>query len=270
MKRLFNLVISSVALLAMVFVGVASAATGTGTLEDILQRGELRVASQSQGPPFSFLDKNGERTGSSVELCKLMAKEMGVKIKFLNYDWDGLIPALLSKKADILAADMTPTLARAMKLAFTTPYMYTGVMVFAKNDGACQTLQECQNKEGLKVAVLLGSTAEKDAKKTFPNAEFKSYKGGGPILLDAVLKGHADVGVNDGSSLRTQIDNYPPNTFLLLPDMLSKSPLSFAVRYDSLDLQEWINLFFLHTQLDGRLDENLDYWVNSQAWKKDH
>ena len=70
--------------------------------------------------------------------------------------------------------------------------------------------------------------------------------------------------------LRTQIDNYPPNTFLLVPDMLSKSPLSFAVRYDSLDLLEWINLFFLHTQLDGRLDQNLDYWVNSQAWKKDH
>ncbi len=266
MKRFLSLVVSFVAILALFITGTASAST----LEDILQRGELRVAAQTQGPPFSFLDKNGERTGSSVELCKLMAKEMGVKITFLDYDWDGLIPALLSKKADILAADMTPTLARAMKIAFTTPYMYTGSMVFAKKDGACQTLQECQNKAGLTVAVLLGSTGERDAKKTFPNAEIKSYKGGGPILLDAVLKGHADVGVNDGSSIRTQIDNYPPNTFLLVPDMLSKSPLSFAVRYDSLDLQEWINLFFLHTQLDGRLDENLDYWVNSQAWKKDH
>lgn len=266
MKRFLSLVVSSVAILALFITGTANAST----LEDILQRGELRVAAQTQGPPFSFLDKNGERTGSSVELCKLMAKEMGVKITFLDYDWDGLIPALLSKKADILAADMTPTLARAMKIAFTTPYMYTGSMVLAKKDGACQTLQNCQDKAGLKVAVLLGSTGERDAKKTFPNAEIKSYKGGGPILLDAVLKGHADVAVNDGSSIRTQIDNYPPNTFLLVPDMLSKSPLSFAVRYDSLDLQEWTNLFFLHTQLDGRLDENLDYWVNSQAWKKDH
>lgn len=266
MKQLFRRMIFSVAALSLVFAGIASA----GTLEEILQRGELRVAAQTQGPPFSFLDKNGERTGSSVELCKLMAKEMGVKITFLNYDWDGLIPALLSKKADILAADMTPTLARAMKIAFTTPYMYTGSMVLVKKNGACQTLQECQNKAGLKVAALLGSTGEGDAKKVFPNAEIKSYKGGGPILLDAVLKGHADIAVNDGSSIRTQIDNYPPNTFQLLPDMLSKSPLSFAVRYDSMDLQEWINLFFLHTQLDGRLDQNLDYWVNSQAWKKDH
>ena len=116
MKQFFSRAILSAAILTMVFAGAASA----GTLEDILQRGELRVASQSQGPPFSFVDKNGERAGSSVELCELMAKEMGVKIKFLNYDWDGLIPALLSKKADILAADMTPTLARAMKIGFTT------------------------------------------------------------------------------------------------------------------------------------------------------
>jgi polar amino acid transport system substrate-binding protein len=38
-----------------------------GTLEEIAQRGELRVACQTQGPPFSFIDKNGKRTGSSIE-----------------------------------------------------------------------------------------------------------------------------------------------------------------------------------------------------------
>ncbi|MEA3361049.1 MAG: transporter substrate-binding domain-containing protein, partial [Thermodesulfobacteriota bacterium] len=102
--------------LAVSLVSVVSA----GTLDDIAKRGELRVACQTQGPPFSFIDKNGERSGSSVEFCQLMAKEMGVKVKFLNYDWDGLIPALLSKKADMLAADMTPTLKRAMKIAFST------------------------------------------------------------------------------------------------------------------------------------------------------
>jgi polar amino acid transport system substrate-binding protein len=52
--------------------------------------------------------------------------------------------------------------------------------------------------------------------------------------------------------------------------MLSKSPLAFAVRYDSGDLLEWINLFFLHISLDGRLDQNLNYWVNTMDWKKDH
>ena len=131
------------------FLGIASA----GTLDEILKRGEIRIACQTQGAPFSFVDRNGNRTGSSVELCNLIAKEMGVKVKFLNYDWDGLIPALLSKKADMLAADMTPTLKRAMKIAFTDPYMYTGSVVFVKQDSPIKTLEDI--KSGTKLAVLL-------------------------------------------------------------------------------------------------------------------
>jgi len=247
------------------FWGMASA----GTLDEISKRGVLRVACQTQGAPFSFVGKNGERTGSSIELCEMIAKEMGVKIKFLNYDWDGLIPALLSKKADMLAADMTPTLKRAMKIAFPDPYMYTGSVVFVKKDSPLKTLKDVQ-KPGTKLAVLLGSTGENDAKKAFPEAKLKTYKGGGPILINAVVAGHTDAGVNDASAVRGQSASYPPGSIRILDGQLSKSPLAFAVRYDSPDLLRWLDLFFLHISLDGRLDKNLNYWVNSLDWKKDH
>jgi polar amino acid transport system substrate-binding protein len=245
--------------------GTASA----GTLDEIAQRGELRVACQTQGAPFSFVDRNGNRTGSSIDLCKMIAKEMGVKIKFLNYDWDGLIPALLSKKADMLAADMTPTLKRAMKISFAEPYMYTGSVVFVKQDSPIRTLEDVKKPE-TRIAVLLGSTGENDAKKAFPDAKLKTYKGGGPLLINAVLGGHTDAGVNDGSAVRGQAASFPPNSVRILEGQLSKSPLAFAVRYDSPDLLSWLNLFFLHVSLDGRLEDNLDYWVNSLDWKKDH
>jgi len=245
--------------------GIASA----GTLDDIAQRGELRIACQTQGAPFSFVDRNGKRTGSSIDLCKMIAKEMGVKVKFLNYDWDGLIPALLSKKADMLAADMTPTLKRAMKIAFAEPYMYTGSVVFVKQDSPIKTLEDVK-RSGTKIAVLLGSTGENDAKKAFPDAKLKTYKGGGPLLINALLGGHTDAGVNDGSAVRGQAASFPPNSVRILEGQLSNSPLAFAVRYDSPDLLSWLNLFFLHVSLDGRLENNLDYWVNSLDWKKDH
>ena len=89
------------ALMLSMLLAVASTASADA-LAEIVKRGELRVAVQTQCPPFSFVDRNGDRSGSSVEFCKLMAKEMGVEIKFLDYDWDGLIPALLSGKADML------------------------------------------------------------------------------------------------------------------------------------------------------------------------
>ncbi len=261
--KLFSAIIAVAVIFG--FWGIVSA----GTLDDIAKRGELRVACQTQGAPFSFVDRNGARTGSSIALCELIAKEMGVKIKYLNYDWDGLIPALLSKKADMLAADMTPTLKRAMKIAFTDPYMYTGSVVFVKKDSPIKSLEDVM-KSGTKLAVLLGSTGENDAKKAFPEAQLKTYKGGGPILINAVIAGHTDAGVNDGSAVRGQAASFPPGSLRILDGQLSKSPLAFAVRYDSPDLREWLNLFFLHINLDGRLDDNLNYWVNSLDWKKDH
>jgi polar amino acid transport system substrate-binding protein len=147
--------------------------------------------------------------------------------------------------------------------------MYTGSVVFTKADGPIKSMADCR-KPGLKIAVLLGSTGETDAKNAFPSAELKSYKGGGPLLIDAVLKGHADIGVNDSSAVVGQMANFPPNSLKIFPDMISKLPLAFAVRYDSMDLLEWINLFFLHISLDGRLDKNINYWVNTLDWKKDH
>jgi polar amino acid transport system substrate-binding protein len=261
--KIANLFVAGLALLSIT--GVASA----GTLDDITARGELRVAVQTQGPPFSMVDAAGARTGSAVELAELMATEMGVKIVFLDFDWDGLIPALMSGKADLLVADMTPTLPRAMKVAFTKPFMYTGSTVFTKAGGKFGSTESC-GAAGTKIAVLLGATGEKEAKKAFPEADIKSYKGGGPLLLDAVNNGQADCGVNDVSAVKGQSTAYPAGTFTIMPEMLSKEPLAFATRYDSQDLLIWMNLFLDQVALDGRLQTNLDYWVNSDDWKKDH
>ncbi|MFC5386204.1 ABC transporter substrate-binding protein [Aquamicrobium segne] len=240
-----------------------------GTLDDIVARGELRVAVQTQGPPFSFMDKNGTRTGSAIELTELMAKEMGVKITYLDFDWDGLIPALLSGKADILAADMTATLARATKVAFTKPWIHVGAVAFTKTGGEFASLEDCK-KPGTTIAVLLGSTAEKSVPNFFPEAEVKAYKGGGTIVLDAVSSGQAQCGVNDNTAVAAQILNYPENTFTVFDEMLTAEPLAYAVRYDSQDLLIWSNLFIDTIALDGRLKQNLDYWVNSSKWQDDH
>jgi polar amino acid transport system substrate-binding protein len=73
-------------------------------------------------------------------------------------------------------------------------------------------------------------------------------------------------GVNDGSAVRGQAANFPPNSIRILEGQLSKSPLAFAVRYDSPDLLEsWLNLFFLHTNWMAVSMTNLDYWVNSSG-----
>jgi polar amino acid transport system substrate-binding protein len=265
MKRIRSVFIMILATLVMGIVTSANAST----IEEIMKRGELRVAVQAQGPPFSFIDKHGERTGSSVEFCKLMAEEMGVKVKFLDFDWDGLIPALLTGKADILAADMTPTLKRALKVSFTKPFVISTQVMYVKADSPYTTIEEL-NKPEITVAGLLGSAYTETAKRVLPKANLKMFKGGGNIAMSAVINGHADVSVVDESNYFALTSNYPPESFRVFPNKLSYDPLSFAVRPDDSHLLEWVNLFFDWIKADGRYEQNMNYWVNSTEWKKDH
>ena len=265
MKRLMFVLLALALTAGMVGTSMA------GTLDDIVKRGELRVAVQSGAAPYAFVDKNGNHTGSMVEFTREMAKRMGVKLKILDFDWDGLIPALLSGKADILAADMTPTLKRALKITFADPWYYVQPCIFTKTGASYQVLEDV-NKPSVTVGVLLGSTGETIAKKLLPNAKLKTYKGGGRMIVQALLAGHVDAGVNDDLAVLTVLPDFPPNSLRLLDKRLGKGkdPLAFAVRQESVNLWQWINLYFKTIRADGTYQENVHYWMETTDWKKEH
>ena len=242
-----------------------------GTLSEIVKRGELRVAVQSGAAPYAFVDRNGEHAGSMIDFTKGMADAMGVKLKVLDFDWDGLIPALLSGKADILAADMTPTPKRALKISFTDPWIEVQPCVFTSTKKDYQTLEDV-NKPEVTVGVLLGSTGETIAKKYLPNAKIKSYKGGGRMIVQALIAGHVDAGVNDDLAVLTVLPDFPPNSIRLLDKRLGqgKDPLAFAIRHESVNLWQWINLYFSTIRGNGEYDKNISYWLEGTEWKKDH
>jgi polar amino acid transport system substrate-binding protein len=256
------------ALVLCMTVGVASTASADA-MADIIKRGELRVAVQTQGPPFSFVNKDGKRTGSSVEFCRLMGEKMGVKVKFLDYDWDGLIPALLSGKADMLAGDMTANLKRATKVAFTDPFYYTGIGAVTKKGSKYTSLDQF-NDPKVTIAILVGGTAEPVVKRLFPKATLKTYKGGGPMLLNAVMAGKVDIAVNDKAAIGGGMAAFPPNSMVMVPGTMSKEPLAFAVRPQDEHLRQWVNLFFEWIKSDGSYEENIKYWVDTKAWEKEN
>ena len=265
MKRLMFVLLALALTAGMVGTSMA------GTLNEIVKRGELRVAVQSGAAPYAFVDKDGNHTGSMVEFTREMAKRMGVKLKILDFDWDGLIPALLSGKADILAADMTPTLKRALKITFADPWYYVQPCIFTKTGASYQVLEDV-NKPSVTVGVLLGSTGETIAKKLLPNAKIKTYKGGGRMIVQALLAGHVDAGVNDDLAVLTVLPDFPPNSIRLLDKRLGKGkdPLAFAVRQESVNLWQWINLYFKTIRADGTYQKNVQYWMESTDWKKEH
>lgn len=250
---------------------VAGAATQSpakaDAINEIIKHGELRVAVQTQGPPVSFVDKNGERTGFAIEVVKMMAQDMDVKVTFLDYDWKGLIPAVQSGKADFLAADMTPTAKRTLVLSFTEPYLYSDVVLYSKKAKPFKTWQDaCM--AGNSVGVVQGSSNVALLKQKCPEVTIKEFAGGGAAVAQAVAADRVDAGINDQASAAGYVIEYPD--FHVLEGPLKRWPLSFATRPDEVHLLRWLDNYFMLIRNDGRLNQLADYWMRGPAWKADH
>ena len=252
-------------LLASVAATTLASPARADLVEEIVQRNELRVAVQTQGPPVSFINADGKRTGFAVEVARDLADKMGVEIKFLDYEWKGLIPALLSGKADLIAADMTPTVKRSLRLSFTQPVFYSSVVAFSKGDRF--TAWQDVNQQGVTVAVVQGSNHVGIAAERLPKAEIKEYSGGGPAVAQAVASGRADAGINSRSSASVFTREF--EDLQILEGTVKKTPLSLAVRPQSAHLLHLIDNYITFMKTSGELDGMVEYWWQTDRWEAD-
>ena len=259
--------ILNVLILALFFMFSAGSAFAETTMEKIVKTGKMTIAVQTQGPPVSFVNKDGVRTGLAIEIAKLMAEDMGVELIIQDYDWKGLIPSLLSGKADLIAADMTPTAKRHMKVVFTQPMFYLENIAYAKKDKGFTSWEDL-NQSDRSVGATQASSYAEVARRFLPEAKLKEYAGGNPQTFQAVAAGRVDAGISDRAFISgALVDN---QDIEVLDGVISKEPLSFAVRPDSMHLLLALNNYVRLISLDGRLDKLVDYWWNSTAWTADH
>lgn len=106
------------------------AASDTPNLDKINERGTLRVG-MSTFVPWAMRDKQGELVGFEIDVAKRLAEDSGWKVEFVPTAWDGIIPALLSQKFDVIIGGLSITPERSKSVLFTEPYSHSGVQVAA-------------------------------------------------------------------------------------------------------------------------------------------
>src|SRR5262245_45446240 len=90
---------------AIGFPQAEAASAVTSRLDRIVGSGKIRVGQFLQYKPFGFKNPNGEPDGFDVDLTKMLAADMGVQPEFIDNTWDGIIPALLADKFDVITAN---------------------------------------------------------------------------------------------------------------------------------------------------------------------
>lgn len=240
------------------------------TIEDILKAGELRVGFESGYMPFEMTDKTGSFVGFDIDMAKEMAKAMGVKFVPVNTAWDGIIPALLTKKFDIIMSGMTVTQERNMKINFADPYIVVGqtVILNKKHEGKIKSYKDL-NDPKYTVTSKLGTTGEQSVKRVLPKAQYKSFEEEVTAAME-VVSGKADAFVYDLPFCVVFMAQQGKAAQLVFLDKpFTYEPLAWGVRKGDPDLLNWLNHFLAQVKNDGRYDRIYDKWIKKTDWIKD-
>ncbi len=106
------------------------------SLATVANAKSIRIGTEGAYPPWNNLNSAGELEGAEIDFGNEACKRMGVDCEWVTQDWDGIIPALLNGKYDIIIAGMSITEERKEKVNFTTGYMTDGArFAVLKNSG---------------------------------------------------------------------------------------------------------------------------------------
>ena len=238
--------------------------TKTSTLEEILKRGELLVGMEAGYQPFEMQDEKGNIVGFDVDMAYEMGKAIfgeggEKKVKLVNTAWEGIIPALMTHKFDIIMSGMTVLQSRNLKVNFCEPYYYIGqCLLINKKDQDKYKSYKDLNKEGVIVTSKLGVTGAFTAEKLMPKATRRLFKTEAEGALQ-VANSIADGFVYDEPQVRVFASKYKDQTVGIY-DPITFEPLAWAIRKGDVDFLNFLNNFLRQVRGDGRWDELKQKW----------
>jgi polar amino acid transport system substrate-binding protein len=134
--RLASLAVAILAVLAVTACGGSSSAGSGGgnLLQEVKDRGTLRVSTDPAYPPQSFQNNQGEYKGFDIDVAEEIARRMGVEVQWLTPSWDVITAGNWNGRWDLSVGSMTITPERAKVLDFSPPYYYTPAAVAVHKD----------------------------------------------------------------------------------------------------------------------------------------
>jgi polar amino acid transport system substrate-binding protein len=256
-------------LFAVLVVLAMSATAMAGTLEEIQKRGKLRVGMEPGYMPFELQNKKGEIIGFDADMGAAMAKAMGVDLELVSTAWDGIIPALLTGKFDVIMSGMTLTQERNMSINFAPPYVVIGQTILVKKDlaGTIKTYKDL-NDPKYTVASKLGTTGEQATKRMIPKAKYNSYETEQEGVMELV-NGKIDAFIYDQPYNIVAMSQKGQGKIVHLDTPFTFEPISWGVRKGDADFLNWLENFMYQVKNDGTYERIYHKWFQDDAWLKE-
>ncbi|KRK81307.1 transporter substrate-binding domain-containing protein [Companilactobacillus nodensis] len=219
MNKKITLALSFLAVIVLLVTGCAqkNSSASDDSLKKVKDKKELVVATSGTLFPSSYYNDDNKLTGYDVEVVKEVAKRMGVKAKFKEYNVDGQIASLEKGEADINANDSNLNKERAKKFIISTPikHSFDSLIVRKSDDSGIHSLEDLKGKKAagepntgyMKIAKQYGAQLV-----TYDNATNDQY-------LTDVANGRTDVILNDYYLQKMSVEALPKIPVKILKDV---------------------------------------------------
>jgi len=235
-------------------------------LKQILKRGELRIGTSGNQPPFSMKAKNGELMGYEIDMAKMLTDAMKLKLIFVEKSFSELIPAMEKGEIDVIMSGLTITPERNIKFTFVGPYMVSGKSILVKESRMSELDEMGEiNRSEVKVAALEGSTSQSFVETVIPKVQLlltKDYDSAVKMVLD----NKADLMVADYPVCVLSILRHPEVDLATLEDPLTLEPIGLALPANAFQLHNLIENFLTALEISGVLEDLETKWFQDGSW----
>lgn len=241
------------------------ALSSESVIESIKQNGVLRVG-MSTFVPWAMRDQEGKLIGFEIDVATELAKDMGVEIEFVPTAWDGIIPALLAGKFDVIIGGMTITPERNLTVNFTAPYAHSSLGVMANKELA-ETLSWPDDYNSAEVTFVCrrGATPCSYIKEKFPKATLRQFDDQAQTTQE-VMNGNAHVLMGSQPLPNFMIYDNPEVLFSPTDEPIDPGNEAFALRKGDPDALNYFSNWILIKKSSGWLEERHDYWFGGRPW----
>ncbi|WAX95513.1 transporter substrate-binding domain-containing protein [Aminobacter sp. NyZ550] len=230
--------ITKIAGMALAVGLLATGAAQAGKIDEIRERGTVRIGVSLGGEPIGFRDAQNNPVGYDVDVATQLAEKLGVPVEFVDVSGDARISMLVSGQIDIAVANTSATLERAKSVDFSIPYNRAGLRIIVQKDAGITSLEGLAGK---KIVVGRGSTGETFIKKAAPEAELVYTDNFSPEGVLLLQQKRVDAAIEDSSLLdylATKNEN-----LVTLPGLHSNDPIGIAVAKGDEGFVRWIDMF---------------------------
>lgn len=243
---------------SLVLVGAAALPAKADQLDTILTNKTLRCATYADVPPFSSPDvKTREMVGFDVDLCKAIAKELGVTAEIKPISVEARIPEVKLGRVDITVANLAYTLSRAEQIQYSDPYYIAKEMLIVPADDAGKAKADYA---GQRLASTKGSTSEMSIKLN--KSEPLTFQDTGSAYL-AVQQGKAR-GMVANTMTTTKLVNESQTRgkkMRMIDEPMLYQPIGIGMQKDQSALTAKVNEILHKLDDSGEINKIWDTWL---------